>query len=178
MEVVRCIHSPHNKTCVRVDITSWIVWLSVIVIMVEAALLSGRTLDLAYHWIREWMKRNLIDFSKNNPQLKVVTSVVPNRHPILIAEYSICSSFVFISRKWFITSGMCEEYVTEGYLGTCRLSFVFVRIGYGYEKYKRSKSGKGISGGLYKNPILPRHVWWFLERGVHSGQACTKLVYL
>ena len=37
---------------------------------------------------REWMKKNLIDFSKNNPQLKVVTSVVPNRHPILIGEYS------------------------------------------------------------------------------------------
>ncbi|KAK8802739.1 putative mitochondrial ribosomal protein [Blastocystis sp. subtype 4] len=37
--------------------------------------------------IREWMKKNLIDFSKSNPQLKVVTSVVPNRHPILIGEY-------------------------------------------------------------------------------------------
>ena len=34
------------------------------------------------------MKKNLINFSSANPQLKVVASVVPNRHPILIGEYS------------------------------------------------------------------------------------------
>ena len=37
--------------------------------------------------IRLWMQKNLIDFSKKNPQLKVVTEYLPNRHPILIAEY-------------------------------------------------------------------------------------------
>ena len=95
------------------------------------------------------MKKNLIDFSRNNPQLKVVTSVVPNRHPILIAEYSICLSSAFISRKWFVTPSMCEKYVTEGYLGACRLSFMFFSIGDGYEKYKRSESGKGVSGSLH-----------------------------
>ena len=117
--------------------------------MVEAALLSGRKLNWQYHCVREWMKRNLIDFSKSNPQLKVVTSVVPNRHPILIAEYSICLSSTFISRKWFIASSLREKYVTEGYLGTCRLSFVFLRVGHGYEKYKRSESGKGVSGSFH-----------------------------
>lgn len=37
---------------------------------------------------REWMQKNLINFASSNPQLKVVTTPVNNRHPILIGEYS------------------------------------------------------------------------------------------
>ncbi|KAK8814731.1 ribosomal protein L51/S25/CI-B8 family protein [Blastocystis sp. ATCC 50177/Nand II] len=37
--------------------------------------------------IREWMQKNLINFASSNPQLKVVTTPVNNRHPILIGEY-------------------------------------------------------------------------------------------
>ena len=42
------------------------------------------------------MQKNLIDFSKKNPQLKVETQYLPNRHPILIAEYSFFSFYGFL----------------------------------------------------------------------------------
>ena len=37
---------------------------------------------------REWMQKNLINFSKENPQLKVVATPINNRHPIIVGEYS------------------------------------------------------------------------------------------
>ena len=37
------------------------------------------------------MKDNLIDFAKENPQLQIEAAVKPNRHPLLIGEYSMFS---------------------------------------------------------------------------------------
>lgn len=39
--------------------------------------------------IREWMRQNLKDFATKNPQITCETIKLPNRHPIIIAQYSI-----------------------------------------------------------------------------------------
>ena len=82
------------------------------------------------------MKKNLIDFSKSNPQLKVVTSVVPNRHPILIGEYSTPDFLFVIARKWSFKTNLCKKYESKGHLGTRSVWLLDIRIGDGIEKYK------------------------------------------
>lgn len=40
---------------------------------------------------REWMRFNLKEFAEQNPQIRCEAMKKPNRHPIIIAQYSINS---------------------------------------------------------------------------------------
>lgn len=63
-----------------------------------------------------------------------------------------------MSREWSITSGMREKYVTEGYLGACRLSLWLLNVGERFEKHKWPEGSKGVSGSVYQDSLLPGHV--------------------